>query len=108
MVEHRVAHKCTWYQSNLGQRSMIDFVIESSDLRPNVSDTQVKRRAELSTDHHLVVSQVREWVKTVDHPGKPKQVVRVDTERLEEASVPEFFNSPQAELFGHPSGGWGH
>ncbi|KAI3362094.1 hypothetical protein L3Q82_012420 [Scortum barcoo] len=36
-------------------RSMIDFVVVSSDLRPYVLDTQVKRGAELSTDHHLVV-----------------------------------------------------
>ena len=53
------AHKCTWHQSPLGQRSMIDFVIVSSDLRPCVLDTQVKRGAELSTDHHLVVRWVR-------------------------------------------------
>ena len=38
------------------QRSMIDFVILSSDLRSYVFDTRVKRGAELSTDHHLVVS----------------------------------------------------
>ncbi|KAJ7995722.1 hypothetical protein DPEC_G00247540 [Dallia pectoralis] len=34
---------------------MIDFVIVSADLRPHVLDTRVKRGAELSTDHHLVV-----------------------------------------------------
>ncbi|KAI3360829.1 hypothetical protein L3Q82_013054 [Scortum barcoo] len=33
---------------------MIDFVLVSSDLRPYVLDTWVKRGAELSTDHHLV------------------------------------------------------
>ncbi|KAI3364042.1 hypothetical protein L3Q82_010871 [Scortum barcoo] len=38
---------------------MIDFVVVSSDLRPYVLDTRVKRGAELSTDHHLVPS-VRE------------------------------------------------
>ncbi|KAI3377728.1 hypothetical protein L3Q82_008455, partial [Scortum barcoo] len=40
----------------LGRRSMIDFVVVSSDLRPYILDTRVKRGAELSTDHHLVVS----------------------------------------------------
>ncbi|KAI3368807.1 hypothetical protein L3Q82_025417 [Scortum barcoo] len=35
---------------------MINFVVVSSDLRPYVLDTRVKRGAELSTDHHLVVS----------------------------------------------------
>ncbi|KAI3360026.1 hypothetical protein L3Q82_014350 [Scortum barcoo] len=34
----------------LGRRSMIDFVVVSSDLRPYVLDTRVKRGAELSTN----------------------------------------------------------
>jgi len=33
MFDHKVVHKCTWYQATLGQRSMIDFVVVSSDLR---------------------------------------------------------------------------
>ena len=70
MFEHKDAHKCTWYQSTLGRRSMIDFVIVSSDLRPCVLDTRVKRGAELSTDHHLVVSWVRWQGKPLDRPGK--------------------------------------
>uniref|UniRef100_A0A8C5CRJ5 Reverse transcriptase domain-containing protein n=1 Tax=Gadus morhua TaxID=8049 RepID=A0A8C5CRJ5_GADMO len=93
MFEHKGAHKCTWYQSTLGRRSMIDFVIVSSDLRPHVLDTRVKRGAELSTDHHLVVSWIREWGKFPDRPGKPKRVVRVNWERLEEAPVLGIFNS---------------
>jgi len=52
MFEHRVVHKCTWYQTTLGQRLLIDFVIVSADLGPHVLDTRVKRGAELSTDHH--------------------------------------------------------
>ncbi|KAI3374010.1 hypothetical protein L3Q82_022568 [Scortum barcoo] len=53
--EHKGVHQCTWHQDTLGRRSMIDFVVVSSDLRPYVLDTRVKRGAELSTDHHLVV-----------------------------------------------------
>ena len=56
MFKHKDAHKCMWYQSTLGRRSIIDFVSVSSDLRPYVLDTRVKRGAKLSTDHHLVVS----------------------------------------------------
>ncbi|KAJ8015858.1 hypothetical protein DPEC_G00000780 [Dallia pectoralis] len=52
MFEHKEAHKCTWYQSTLRRRSMIDFVIVSADLRPHVLDTRVKRGAELSTVDH--------------------------------------------------------
>jgi len=49
MFEHKVAQKCTWYQNTLGRRSMIDFVIVSSDLRPYVLDTRMKRGVELIT-----------------------------------------------------------
>ena len=55
MFEHKDAHKCTWYQR--AERSMIGFVIVS-DLRPCVLDTWVKRGAELSIDHQLMVSWV--------------------------------------------------
>jgi hypothetical protein len=69
MFEPKVAHKCTWYQNTLGRRSMIDFVIVSSDLRPYVLDTRVKRGAELSTDHHLVVSWIRVGQKDLASPN---------------------------------------
>ncbi len=57
--KHKGVHQCTWHQDTLGRRSMIDFVVVSPDLRPYVLDTRVKRGAELSTDHHLVVSWIR-------------------------------------------------
>ena len=45
-------------QATLGQRSMIDFVIVSSDLWLYILDFWVKRGADLSTDRHLVVSWI--------------------------------------------------
>ncbi|KAK3539185.1 hypothetical protein QTP86_028803 [Hemibagrus guttatus] len=46
MFKHKGVHQYTWYQDSLGWRSMIDLVIVSSDLRPHVLDTRVKRGAE--------------------------------------------------------------
>ena len=69
--KHKDAHIYTWHQNTLGLRSQIDFVIVSADLRPSVLDTRVKRGAELSTDHHLVVSWIRWRGKPLDRPGKP-------------------------------------
>ncbi|KAK3571606.1 hypothetical protein QTP86_015341 [Hemibagrus guttatus] len=43
MFKHKGAHQYTWYQDTLGQRSMIDLVVMSSDLRPHVLDTRMKR-----------------------------------------------------------------
>ena len=82
---------------------MIDFMIVSSDLRPHVLDTLVKRGAELSTDHHLVMSWIREWGKFPDRPGNPKRVVWVNWERLEEGPVLGIFNSRLQQSFsGNP------
>ncbi|KAI3362559.1 hypothetical protein L3Q82_012265 [Scortum barcoo] len=78
----RGVHQCTWHQDTLGRRSMIDFVVVSSDLRPYVLDTRVKRGAELSTDHHLVVSWIRWQRRKLDRPGRPKRIVRVCWERI--------------------------
>ncbi|KAM9718407.1 major facilitator superfamily domain-containing protein 12-like isoform 2-T3 [Menidia menidia] len=57
MFKHKSVHMCTWHQDTLGHSSMIDFVVVSADLRPHVLDTRVKRGAELSTDHYLVMGQ---------------------------------------------------
>ncbi|KAK3530884.1 hypothetical protein QTP70_004399 [Hemibagrus guttatus] len=40
MFKHKGAHRYMWYQDTLGWRSMIDFVIVSSDLRAHVLDTR--------------------------------------------------------------------
>ncbi|KAI3369743.1 hypothetical protein L3Q82_024414 [Scortum barcoo] len=100
MFEHKGVHQCTWHQDTLGRkRSMIDFVVVSSDLRPYVLDTRVKRGAELSTDHLLVVSWIRWQRRKLDRPGRPKRIVRVCWERLAEPSVREVFNSHLRKSF---------
>ncbi|TWW64119.1 R2DM Retrovirus-related Pol polyprotein from type II retrotransposable element [Takifugu flavidus] len=104
LFRHKGVHMCTWHQDALGRRSMIDFVVVSSDLRPHVLDTRVKRGAELSTDHHLVVSWLRWWGRMPDRPGRPKRVVRVCWERLAESPVRRSFNSRLRESFDHVPG----
>ncbi|KAK3513794.1 hypothetical protein QTP70_028888 [Hemibagrus guttatus] len=99
MFKHKGAHQYTWYQDTLGRRSMIDLVVMSSDLRPHVLDTWVKRGAELSTDHHLVVSWIRLRRRMPDRLGRPKRIVRVCWERLADPSVRGVFNSHLRESF---------
>ncbi|TWW74534.1 hypothetical protein D4764_14G0005370, partial [Takifugu flavidus] len=88
----------------LGRRSMIDFVVVSLDLWPHVLDTRVKRGAELSTDHHLVVSWLQWWGRMPDRPGRPKRIVRVCWEGLAESPVRRSFNSHIRESFDHVPG----
>ncbi|KAK3526236.1 hypothetical protein QTP70_018714 [Hemibagrus guttatus] len=99
MFKHKRVHQYTWYQDTLGRRSMINLVIVSSDLRPHVLDTRVKRGAELSTDHHLVVSWIRLRRRMPDRLGRPKRIVRVCREHLADPSVRGVFNSHLRESF---------
>lgn len=52
----------------------------------------MKREAEQSTDHYLVVSCTRWHGRTLDRPGTPKHIVRVHR-CLEDTPVCETFNS---------------
>ncbi|KAK3510372.1 hypothetical protein QTP70_005671 [Hemibagrus guttatus] len=99
MLKHKGAHQYTWYQDTLGRRSMINLVIVSSDLRPHVLDTRVKRGVELSTDHHLVVSWIHLRRRMPDRLGRPKHIVRVCWERLADPFVRGVFNSHLRESF---------
>ncbi|KAK3542811.1 hypothetical protein QTP70_003071 [Hemibagrus guttatus] len=99
MFKHKGVHQYTWYQDTLGRRSMIDLMIVSSDLWPHVLDTRVKRGAELSTDHHLVVSWICLRRRMPDRFGRPKCIVRVCWEILADPSVRWVFNSHLRESF---------
>uniref|UniRef100_A0A8C6MDN2 Endonuclease/exonuclease/phosphatase domain-containing protein n=1 Tax=Nothobranchius furzeri TaxID=105023 RepID=A0A8C6MDN2_NOTFU len=101
MFEHKDDHQYTWYKGSLGRRSMIDFVVVSSDLQLYVLDTRVKRGAELSTDHHLVVSWIRWQGEMPRRPGRPKRMVRVCWERMAEEPVKMVFSSHLRQSFDH-------
>ena len=57
--QHINVHKYTWYRPSMAQKSLIDFCIVLSDLFLELLDVRMKRGAELSTDHHLVVCSLR-------------------------------------------------
>ncbi|KAK3508713.1 hypothetical protein QTP70_004268 [Hemibagrus guttatus] len=99
MFKHKGAHQYTWYQDTLGRRSMTDLVVVSSDLQPHDLDTRVKRGAELSTDHHLVVSWICLRRRMPDRLGRPKRIVGVCWECLAYPSVRGVFNSHLRESF---------
>ncbi|KAK3558298.1 hypothetical protein QTP86_014684 [Hemibagrus guttatus] len=99
MFKHKGAHQYMWYQDTLGWRSMIDLVVVSSDLQPHVLDTRMKRGAELSTDHHLVVGWTLLRRRMPDRLGRPKCIVRLCWECLADPSVRGVFNSHLWESF---------
>lgn len=83
----------------------MDFVIVSPDLWPYALDTQIKRGAELSADHHLMVSWIRWRRRTLDRPGAPKCIVRVCWKLLSRGpSLRDLQRRPKNFLVAEPLG----
>jgi len=69
--QHRDLHKCMSYRYSLAQRSFFDFFLISANLVQSVLDVQVKRSAELSTDHYPVVFKLH-----LDRPAGSTQTCK--------------------------------
>lgn len=96
VFQHKDIHKYTWYRDALGQKSMIDFIMASPDLKKQVLDVRVKRGAELSTDHHLVVASLR-CQGRLPLPRRGKDITRVKWEALENQAAKERLAAIVAE-----------
>ena len=93
-------HKYTWHSNFMGQHSIIDFCIVSADLFTSVVDIRVKKRAELSTDHHLVVCILRglNYSRTRKR-FRAQRAYRIKWELLADKKVKHTFSSKIASLF---------
>ena len=79
---------------------LIDFCIVSSDLFSDVLDVRVKRGAELSTDHHLVVCSLRllkPWPNK--RSNRSSVTYRIKWEALEDKEVRKQFASSISSKF---------
>ena len=98
--QHREVHKYTWYRPSMDQKSLIDFCIVSSDLLSDVLDVGLKRGAELSTDHHLVVCSLRllkPWPNK--RSNRSSVTYRIKWEALEYKEVRKQFASSISSKF---------
>ena len=79
---------------------MIDFRIVSADLLSTVSDVCVKRGAELSTDHHLVVCTLKALKPLKKRKTfRPQKTYRVQWESLADKEVRTAFADNIASKF---------
>ena len=98
--QHREVHKYTWYPPSMDQKSLIDFCIVSSDLLSDVLDVRVKRGAELSTDHHLVVYFLQLSKPWPNRKSNRSSVTyRINWEALEDKEVRKQFASSISSKF---------
>ena len=92
--QHREVYKYIWNRPSMDQKFLIDFCIVSSDLFSDVLDVRVKRGAELSTDHHLVVCSLRLLKPWPNRRSNRSSVTyRIKWEALEDKEVRKQFAS---------------
>ena len=81
------------------QRSLIDFAVVSADLKSYVMDVCVKRGAELSTDHHLVVCRLRIPTKVSPTSKRPIRAFRIKWENLSRNPLPRALQTTRLQSF---------
>ena len=92
-------HKYTWYKPDMAQKCLIDFCIVSSVLFLEVLEVRVKRGAELSTDHHLVVCSPRLSKPWPYRKSRRSSVAhRIKWEALADRNVRKQFASPESTI----------
>ena len=92
-------HKYTLYIYLVGQRSIIDFCIFSSELFSSVFDVRVKKGAELCINHHLCLRILR----SLNHPKtrirfRAQRAYRIKWELVADKKVRHTFVSKAAFL----------
>ena len=60
---HKGIHKATWRSPDHRMENQIDHICISQKFRRSWQDVRVLRGANLSSDHHPVVTAVRLWLK---------------------------------------------
>ena len=102
---HKDIHKYTWYRlaDSVTQKSLIDLFVVSDDLRKSVLDVCVKRGAELSTDHHLVLCKLRLASSSQMQRTDQKRQNRIRWEALADEAVRRNFAENVDQRFSHLS-----
>ena len=59
LFPHRDIHKLTWYSPNNRDRNQIDHLLINRTWRRSLMDVKVRRGADASSDHHLIVALIQ-------------------------------------------------
>jgi hypothetical protein len=86
LFPHRPAHKVTWVSRDGRTENQIDHICISRKWRRSLLDVRNKRSADIASDHHLVIGEIRLRVARVQR-REEKIGCRYDVRRLENPEV---------------------
>ncbi|XP_055623636.1 uncharacterized protein LOC129767047 [Toxorhynchites rutilus septentrionalis] len=90
LFPHRLAHKVTWVSRDGRTENQIDHICIPRKWRRSLLDVRNKRSADIASDHHLVIAEIRLRVTRVQR-REEKVGCRYDVCRLENPDVKRAF-----------------
>ena len=82
---HRYVHKLTWYSPNGRDRNQIDHLIINRMWTWSLLDVQVRRGADVGSDHHLVTATRKLKLRKTESSPRGRQ--HFDVEKLRDLKV---------------------
>ena len=89
---HKNIHKWTRVQEDKNEKSIIDYIIVSSNLFYNTNDVRVKRGAEIYSDHFLVVGKFNLEIKLIRREKEAKHV-KLQVEKLKTKDCQQYYQN---------------
>jgi len=78
LFQHREIHKLTWSSPNGRVKNQIDHLVINRKWRRSLLDVKVRRRADVGSDHHLVVAFIRLKLRSVGQKNLGHRCYNVD------------------------------
>ncbi|XP_058828450.1 craniofacial development protein 2-like [Topomyia yanbarensis] len=95
---HRPVHKVTWVSRDGFTENQIDHICISRKWRRSLLDVRNKRSADIASDHHLLIGEIRLRIARIQRQEE-KIGRRFNTRRLEDAAVRRFSWRTMLEIF---------
>ncbi|XP_031335863.1 craniofacial development protein 2-like [Photinus pyralis] len=70
--EHKDIHKYTREQHSRQEKSIIDYVLTETTNRKNIKDVKVSRKAEIGSDHYLLIATIKNENISARHSKQQK------------------------------------
>ena len=97
LLPHKKSHKLTWRSPDETSENQINHVAINKTWRSSLWDIRVKRSADVGSDHHLVVAEVKMKLLALKNPRSPRR--KYCTHRLWDQNVREEFTIALANSY---------
>ncbi|KAI4885603.1 hypothetical protein NFI96_005381 [Prochilodus magdalenae] len=89
LFPHRNVHKLTWCSPNGRDSNQIDHLMINGTWRRSLLDVRVRRGADVGSDHHLVVADIKMKLRSTRHKSTAHR--RFDVGRLQDPKLKNAF-----------------